>query len=71
MTRRSRKFRFCGRNRRPDFVDCLIGARHRPLGCTATASFDSDAVKLPGWLAYIAAEACTLIAEFLQKRGES
>ena len=32
------------------FADCLIGARHRTLGCAATASFDSDAVKLPGWV---------------------
>jgi predicted nucleic-acid-binding protein len=32
------------------FADCLIRARHRALGCAATASFDSDAVKLPGWV---------------------
>lgn len=32
------------------FADCLIGARHRVLGCTATATFDSDAVRLPGWV---------------------
>ena len=29
------------------FADCLIGARHRALGCTATATFDVDALKLP------------------------
>jgi predicted nucleic-acid-binding protein len=32
------------------FADCLIGARYRALGCVATATFDSDAVKLPGWV---------------------
>jgi predicted nucleic-acid-binding protein len=32
------------------FADCLIGARHRALGCAATATFDSDAAKLPGWV---------------------
>jgi predicted nucleic-acid-binding protein len=32
------------------FADCLIGARHRALGCDAMATFDSDAVKLPGWV---------------------
>jgi predicted nucleic-acid-binding protein len=29
------------------FADCLIGARHRALGCRATASFDTNALKLP------------------------
>lgn len=33
------------------FADCLIGARHRSLGCSATATFDTDAAKLPGWVA--------------------
>jgi predicted nucleic-acid-binding protein len=32
------------------FADCLIGARRRTLGCHATATFDSDALKLPGWV---------------------
>jgi predicted nucleic-acid-binding protein len=32
------------------FADCLIGARHRALGCAATATFDSNAVRLPGWV---------------------
>ncbi|GMU73251.1 MAG: PIN domain-containing protein [Burkholderiales bacterium] len=31
-----------------DFADCLIAARHRALGCTATISFDARAAKLPG-----------------------
>jgi predicted nucleic-acid-binding protein len=31
------------------FADCLIGARHRALSCRATASFDADALKLPGF----------------------
>lgn len=34
-----------------DFADCLIGARHRALGCRATASFDVKAAKLPGFVA--------------------
>jgi predicted nucleic-acid-binding protein len=33
------------------FADCLIGARHRALGCTATATFDLDALKLPVFIA--------------------
>jgi predicted nucleic-acid-binding protein len=33
------------------FADCLIGARHRALGCTATPTFDGDAVKLPAFIA--------------------
>ena len=33
------------------FADCLIGARHRALGCSATATFDNGAVKLPGFIA--------------------
>jgi predicted nucleic-acid-binding protein len=33
------------------FADCLIGARHRACGCRATASFDTDAMKLPGFIA--------------------
>lgn len=32
------------------FADCLIGARHRSLGCAATATFDNGAVKLPGFI---------------------
>lgn len=34
-----------------NFADCLIGARHRALGCRATASFDARAAKLPGFIA--------------------
>jgi len=34
-----------------DFADCLIGAKNRRLGCRATASFDSKASKLPGFMA--------------------
>ena len=33
------------------FADCLIGARHRALGCRATASFDMKAAKLPWFVA--------------------
>jgi predicted nucleic-acid-binding protein len=32
------------------FADCLIGARHRKLGCSATATFDQGALKLPGFV---------------------
>ncbi len=34
-----------------DFADCLIGAKNRRLGCRATASFDTKATKLPGFVA--------------------
>jgi predicted nucleic-acid-binding protein len=34
-----------------DFADCLIGARHKMLGCRATATFDAKALKLPGFIA--------------------
>jgi predicted nucleic-acid-binding protein len=34
-----------------EFADWLIGARHRALGCSATASFDAKAAKLPGFVA--------------------
>jgi predicted nucleic-acid-binding protein len=34
-----------------EFADCLIGARHRALGCRATASFDTRASRLPGFVA--------------------
>jgi predicted nucleic-acid-binding protein len=33
------------------FADCLIGARHWALGCSATATFDQGALKLPGFVA--------------------
>jgi len=32
------------------FADCMIGARNRRLGCTATATFDAKAARLPGFL---------------------
>ena len=34
-----------------DFADCLIAARHRRLGCSATATFDARAGKLTGFVA--------------------
>ena len=34
-----------------DFSDCLIGAHNRRLGCSATATFDTKAVKLPDFVA--------------------
>ncbi len=33
-----------------DFADCLIGAHNRRLGCRATATFDTKAVKLPDFV---------------------
>lgn len=33
-----------------DFTDCLIDARHRRLGCRATATFDARALKLAGFI---------------------
>lgn len=32
------------------FADCLIGAQNRRLGCRATATFDSKASRLPGFV---------------------
>jgi predicted nucleic-acid-binding protein len=34
-----------------DFADCLVEARNRRLGCEATATFDSKALKLAGFVA--------------------
>ncbi|MHB8347321.1 MAG: PIN domain-containing protein [Acidiferrobacterales bacterium] len=34
-----------------DFADCMIDAKNRRLGCRVTASFDSKASKLPGFIA--------------------
>jgi predicted nucleic-acid-binding protein len=34
-----------------EFADCLIGARHRALGCHATATFDAKALRLTGVIA--------------------
>lgn len=34
-----------------DFSDCLIGAHNRRLGCSATVTFDTKAVKLPDFVA--------------------
>ena len=33
------------------FVDCLIAAHNRRLGCTATATFDVAAARIPGFVA--------------------
>jgi predicted nucleic-acid-binding protein len=33
-----------------DFADCLIEARHRRIGCRATATFDTKALKLTGFI---------------------
>ena len=34
-----------------DFADCLIEARNRRIGCRATATFDTKALKLMGFIA--------------------
>ena len=34
-----------------EFADCLIGARNRRLGCSATSTFDAKASKLPTFVA--------------------
>jgi predicted nucleic-acid-binding protein len=41
---------FIWRDANADFADCLIGARNRRLGCKATATFDTKALKLPGFI---------------------
>jgi predicted nucleic-acid-binding protein len=33
------------------FADCLIGARNTTLSCRGTASFDTKALRLPGFIA--------------------
>lgn len=42
---------FIWKNSSAQFADCLIGTRYGTLGCSATATFDSDAGKLPGFIA--------------------
>jgi predicted nucleic-acid-binding protein len=41
---------FIWRNSNADFADCLIGARNRRLACRATATFDTKAAKLAGFV---------------------
>ncbi len=38
------------KNSLADFADCLIEARNRRLGCSATATFDVEALKLDGFV---------------------
>lgn len=42
---------FMWKNSPAQFADCLIGARYGTFGCTSTATFDADAMKLPGFIA--------------------
>jgi predicted nucleic-acid-binding protein len=42
---------FTWRDSAAEFADCLINARHRALGCRATATFDARASKLFGFVA--------------------
>lgn len=41
---------FTWRDSAAEFADCLIGERYRHLGCSGTATFDSRAGKLPGFI---------------------
>ena len=41
---------FAWRDSAAEFADCLIGARHLQLGCEGTATFDSRALKLVGFV---------------------
>ncbi len=41
---------FIWKNNTADFADCLIGAHNHRLGCRATATFDTRAIKLPGFV---------------------
>jgi predicted nucleic-acid-binding protein len=34
-----------------EFTDCLIAARNSGLGCRATATFDRNALRIPGFVA--------------------
>jgi predicted nucleic-acid-binding protein len=42
---------FVWKDRSVGFADCLIGARNKRLGCSATATFVVKASKLPGFVA--------------------
>ena len=42
---------FAWKDKAVGFADCLIGAQNRRLGCSATATFDVKASKLPGFIA--------------------
>ncbi len=42
---------FAWKDRPVGFADCLIGARNKSLGCSATATLDVKASKLPGFIA--------------------
>lgn len=42
---------FLWKDRAAGFADCLIGARNRRLGCSATMTFDAKAARLPGFAA--------------------
>lgn len=41
---------FVWRDRSVGFADCLIGAQNKRLGCSATATFDVKASRLPGFV---------------------
>lgn len=41
---------FVWKDRSVGFADCLIGARNKRLGCSATATFDMKASRLPGFI---------------------
>lgn len=41
---------FLWKNHAADFADCLIGARNGRLGCESTATFDTKASRIPGFV---------------------
>jgi predicted nucleic-acid-binding protein len=41
---------YCWKDSAADFAECLIEARNHRLGCRATATFDSKALKLAGFI---------------------
>lgn len=42
---------FVWKDKSVGFADCLIGAQNKRLGCSATATFDLKASRLPGFIA--------------------
>jgi len=41
---------FAWKDSAADFADCLIASQNKRLGCSATATFDAKAAKLPGMI---------------------
>ena len=41
---------FCWQDQSCSFADCLISSHHRRIGCRSTATFDTKAARMPGFL---------------------